>query len=164
MSDLKDEEEDKSPAPSCLSLKRDRSIGDPLNFRDEPGPSDTKQRAGSPAPSCLSLKSDWSRVQPLNFRDEPGPSDTNVTGLSLRLEKMSDLKDEEDDKSPAPSCLSLKRDRSRGDPPDFREEPGPSVTEQRAGSPAPSCLSLKSDWSRMQPLNFSDEPGPSDTK
>ncbi|XP_034095287.1 protein NLRC3-like isoform X2 [Gymnodraco acuticeps] len=76
MSDLKDDEEDTSPVPSCLSLKSDWSMWDPLNFSDEPGPSDTKQRAGSPVPSCLSLKSDGSMWRPLNFSNEPGPSDT----------------------------------------------------------------------------------------
>ncbi|XP_034082103.1 protein NLRC3-like isoform X2 [Gymnodraco acuticeps] len=77
---------------------------------------------------------------------------------------MSDLKDEEEDTSSVPSCLSLKSDRSRNSPPLFSDAPGPSDTKQRAGSPAPSCLSLKSDRSRGQPIYFSDEPGPSDTK
>ncbi|KAI4794631.1 hypothetical protein KUCAC02_031941 [Chaenocephalus aceratus] len=76
MSDLKDEEEDTSPVPSCLSLKSHGSMGDPPDFSDEPGPSDTRQRAGSPVPSCLSLKSDWSMRNPPVFSDEPGPSDT----------------------------------------------------------------------------------------
>ncbi|XP_033970566.1 NLR family CARD domain-containing protein 3-like isoform X2 [Trematomus bernacchii] len=65
-----------SPAPSCLSLKSDGSMWPPLNFSNEPGPSDTKQRAGSPAPSCLSLKSDGSIGEPPVFSKEPGPSDT----------------------------------------------------------------------------------------
>ncbi|XP_033942297.1 protein NLRC3-like isoform X4 [Pseudochaenichthys georgianus] len=45
-------------------------------FSNEPGPSDTEQRAESPVPSCLSLKSDRSMPEPLNFSNEPGPSDT----------------------------------------------------------------------------------------
>ncbi|XP_034077643.1 protein NLRC3-like isoform X15 [Gymnodraco acuticeps] len=76
MSDLKDEEEDTSPVPSCLSLKSDRSMWEPITFRNDPGPSDTKQRAESPVPSCLSLKSDRSMREPIKFRNEPGPSDT----------------------------------------------------------------------------------------
>ncbi|KAK5924414.1 hypothetical protein CgunFtcFv8_001284 [Champsocephalus gunnari] len=80
------------------------------------------------------------------------------------LEKMSGLKDEEEDTSSVSSCLSLKSDRSMGEPPDFSNEPGPSDTKQRAESPVPSCLSLKSDWSNDHPPNFSNEPGPSDTK
>ncbi|XP_034094431.1 protein NLRC3-like [Gymnodraco acuticeps] len=76
MSGLKDEEEDTSSVSSRLSLKSDWSKDRPPDFSNEPGPSDTKQRAESPVPSCLSLKSDWSKDFPLNFRNEPGPSDT----------------------------------------------------------------------------------------
>ncbi|XP_034004025.1 protein NLRC3-like [Trematomus bernacchii] len=114
MSDLKDKEEDTSSVPSCLSLKSDRSKEEPPDFRDEPGPSDRKQRAGSPVPSCLSLKSDRSIGEPINFRDEPGPSDTKQRAGS-----------------PVPSCLSLKSDRSIGEPINFRDEPGPSDTKRK---------------------------------
>ncbi|XP_063738294.1 protein NLRC3-like isoform X1 [Eleginops maclovinus] len=76
MSGLKDEEEDTSPVPSCLSLKSDRSMSEPIHFSDEPGPSDRKRRAESPVPSCLSLKGDRSKDQPIYFSTEPGPSDT----------------------------------------------------------------------------------------
>ncbi|XP_034092225.1 NLR family CARD domain-containing protein 3-like isoform X3 [Gymnodraco acuticeps] len=56
MSDLKDDEEDKSPVPSCLSLKSDGSMGYPINFSDEPGPSDTKgkRKSGVPVEETLS--------------------------------------------------------------------------------------------------------------
>ncbi|KAK5924376.1 hypothetical protein CgunFtcFv8_001248, partial [Champsocephalus gunnari] len=76
MSGLKDEEEDTSSVSSCLSLKSDWSKDRPLNFSDEPGPSDTKPRAESPVPSCLSVKSDRSKDWPPDFSNEPGPSDT----------------------------------------------------------------------------------------
>ncbi|KAI4797798.1 hypothetical protein KUCAC02_024845, partial [Chaenocephalus aceratus] len=86
MSDSKDEEEDTSSVSSCLSLKSDRSRGQPLNFRNEPGPSDTElekmsdskdEEEDTPSVSSwLSLKSDRSRGQPLSFRTDPGPSDT----------------------------------------------------------------------------------------
>ncbi|XP_071373155.1 NLR family CARD domain-containing protein 3-like isoform X2 [Centroberyx affinis] len=78
-----EEEEDRAESlvSSCLSMKSDWSKGSPLNFSNEPGPSDTKgqyhrQRAESPVPSCLSMKSDWSKASPLNLSNEPGPSDT----------------------------------------------------------------------------------------
>ncbi|XP_033995579.1 protein NLRC3-like [Trematomus bernacchii] len=99
MSDLKDEEEDRSPVLSCLSLKSDWSMFEPPFFSNEPGPSDSnmtlkqkdfslnelmmfktccfhRQRAESPVPSCLSLKSDQSMWDPPFFSNEPGPSDT----------------------------------------------------------------------------------------
>ncbi|XP_042259027.1 NACHT, LRR and PYD domains-containing protein 12-like [Thunnus maccoyii] len=57
-------------------MKSDRSKDRPLRFSNEPGPSDTRQRAESPVSSCLSMKSDWSKDRPLRFSNEPGPSDT----------------------------------------------------------------------------------------
>ncbi|XP_078019950.1 protein NLRC3-like isoform X3 [Epinephelus lanceolatus] len=77
MDDLEaDGDRSESPVSSCqLSLKSDRSKPLSLNFSNEPGPSDTKQRAESPVSSCLSMKSDWSKEQPPDFSHEPGPSD-----------------------------------------------------------------------------------------
>ncbi|XP_062265644.1 NACHT, LRR and PYD domains-containing protein 12-like isoform X2 [Platichthys flesus] len=83
---------------------------------------------------------------------------------------MSGYEEEEDRaESPGSSCLSLKSDWSRHEPPFFSNEPGPSHTEGqdhrlRAESPGSSCLSLKSDWSRHEPPFFSNEPGPSHTE
>ncbi|XP_034054687.1 NLR family CARD domain-containing protein 3-like isoform X6 [Gymnodraco acuticeps] len=56
MSDLKDEEEDKSSVSSCLSLKSDRSMGHRPTFSNEPGPSDTKgkRKSGVPVEEQLS--------------------------------------------------------------------------------------------------------------
>ncbi|XP_073346670.1 protein NLRC3-like [Pagrus major] len=77
------EEEDRaeSPVSSCLSMKSDRSKDLPLNFSNEPGPSDSevqsnRQRAESPVSSCLSMKSDRSKDLPIDFSNEPGPSDS----------------------------------------------------------------------------------------
>ncbi|XP_075939338.1 protein NLRC3-like isoform X3 [Anarhichas minor] len=75
---------------------------------------------------------------------------------------MSDLEEEADGSES--SHPSMKSDRSKGEPPPFRKEPGPSHTKLRAASPTPSCLSMKSDWSKGEPLNFSNEPEPSETK
>ncbi|KAL3047787.1 hypothetical protein OYC64_021874 [Pagothenia borchgrevinki] len=76
MSDLKEDEEDTSSVSSGLSLKSDRSMDPPPVFSNEPGPSDTKQRAGSTV-SMWSLKSDRSKGWlPPDFSNEPGPSDT----------------------------------------------------------------------------------------
>ncbi|XP_069368298.1 NACHT, LRR and PYD domains-containing protein 12-like isoform X1 [Paralichthys olivaceus] len=78
---------------------------------------------------------------------------------------------EEEDRAESPefSCVSLKSNRSKGQPPVFSNEPGPSHTKGedhrlRAESPEFSCVSLKSNQSKGNPLNFSNEPGPSDTK
>ncbi|XP_078020701.1 NLR family CARD domain-containing protein 3-like isoform X4 [Epinephelus lanceolatus] len=183
MADLEaDEDRSESPVSSCqLSLKSDWSMGDPPFFSNEPGPSDTKQRAESPVSSCLSVKSDRSRDFPPVFSNEPGPSDTKsespVSSCQLCLKGdwsmyeslnfsnepgPSDTKQRAE--SPVSSCLSVKSDRSRDFPPVFSNEPGPSDTKQRAESPVSSCLSVKSDRSRDFPPVFSNEPGPSDTK
>uniref|UniRef100_UPI0037E78637 NACHT, LRR and PYD domains-containing protein 12-like n=1 Tax=Semicossyphus pulcher TaxID=241346 RepID=UPI0037E78637 len=84
---------------------------------------------------------------------------------------MSVCVEEEEDRaeSGVSSCLSLKSERSKGLPPVFSNEPGPSDTKvqpnrQRAESAVSSCLSLKSDRSKGLPPSFSNEPGPSDTK
>ncbi|XP_061601307.1 protein NLRC3-like isoform X4 [Cololabis saira] len=87
------------------------------------------------------------------------------------VQKMDDCveKEEERPESAGSSCLSLKSDWSKDQPPKFSKEPGPSDTEsryrsQRPESPGSSCLSMKSDRSKDYPLTFSKEPGPSDTK
>ncbi|XP_067447114.1 protein NLRC3-like isoform X29 [Thunnus thynnus] len=184
MNDLEEEEDGaESLISSCLSMKSDWSKDPPLVFSNEPGPSDTnvtglplrlqkmndleeeEDGAESLISSCLSMKSDWSKDPPLVFSNEPGPSDTNVTGLPLRLQKMNHLEEEEDGaESLISSCLSMKSDRSKGGPPDFSNEPGPSDTKQRAESLISSCMSMKSDQSKHCPPHFSNEPGPSDTK
>ncbi|XP_048859422.1 NACHT, LRR and PYD domains-containing protein 3-like isoform X22 [Brienomyrus brachyistius] len=67
-----------SPVPSCFSLKSDRSLAQPINFREGPFPTDRSvlmKRADSPVPSCFSLKSDRSLAQPINFREGPFPAD-----------------------------------------------------------------------------------------
>ncbi|XP_048859280.1 uncharacterized protein LOC125726904 isoform X8 [Brienomyrus brachyistius] len=157
-----------SPVPSCVSLKSDRSIGIPINFREGPFPTDQSvlmERADSPVPSCVSLKSDRSIGIPINFREGPFPTDQSVLmeradspvpssvmpsplyelylyheGL-FPLTAHSVLMERAD--SPVPSCVSLKSDRSIGIPINFREGPFPtdqSVLMERADSPVPSSV------------------------
>ncbi|XP_070816039.1 protein NLRC3-like [Chaetodon trifascialis] len=83
--------------------------------------------------------------------------------MSVRVEE------EEEDRagSPVSSCLSLRSDRSKEEPPFFSHEPGPSdkacnYTTEGPESPMSSCLSTKSDRSKEEPPFFSSEPGPSD--
>ncbi|XP_048856617.1 NACHT, LRR and PYD domains-containing protein 12-like isoform X1 [Brienomyrus brachyistius] len=67
-----------SPVPSCVSMKSDRSMKQPVKFREEPFPTDQSvlmKRADSPVPSCVSMKSDVSMKQPIKFREEPFPTD-----------------------------------------------------------------------------------------
>nr|WPK86611.1 NLRC3-like protein 102 [Sebastes schlegelii] len=83
---------------------------------------------------------------------------------------MSDCVEEEEDrlKSLVSGRQSMKSDRSKGDPPVFSTEPGPSESKvqfrRRAESPVPSCLSMKSDQSMPKHPDFSNEAGPSESK
>ncbi|XP_019899012.2 NLR family CARD domain-containing protein 3-like isoform X1 [Esox lucius] len=95
-----------SPAPSCLSMKSDKSIGLPVNFRNEESMSpDQSESAGL---SCLSMKTDMSMGLPVTFGKEKKQPDQRVK------RKRSE--------SPAPSCLSMKTDMSIGLPVTFGNE------------------------------------------
>ncbi|KAM4597852.1 NACHT, LRR and PYD domains-containing protein 3-like [Polymixia lowei] len=72
-----------SPVLSCISMKSDRSMMDPMNFKD--GNHTTKQRIqqerpDSPVPSCISMKSDRSMMDPMNFNDRCNPELRNHQG------------------------------------------------------------------------------------
>ncbi|KAM9307008.1 protein NLRC3-like [Pholidichthys leucotaenia] len=141
------------------------------------------------------MRSDRSKDKPPRFSDEPGPSDsklknrrrrskawTHVRAKRRRLETESGLTDiikmeeeEERAESGGSTCLSMRSDRSKGHPPLFSDEPGPSDSkltdiikmeeeEDRAESGGSTCLSVRSDRSNDLPPFFSDEPGPSDSK
>ncbi|XP_059410883.1 NLR family CARD domain-containing protein 3-like isoform X2 [Carassius carassius] len=70
------------PDPSCVSVKSDTSMMEPIKFSDGPGTSDSPiwssegQRLECPDPSCVSVKSDTSMMEPLKFSDGPGTSDS----------------------------------------------------------------------------------------
>ncbi|XP_033182525.1 NACHT, LRR and PYD domains-containing protein 3-like [Anabas testudineus] len=72
------------PEPSCVSFKSDRSMFQPVNFKQQPS-SDTElkqQRPDSAGPgpelSCLSMKSDWSVDRPIDFKGQQPPAVTRV--------------------------------------------------------------------------------------
>ncbi|CAL8237766.1 unnamed protein product [Boreogadus saida] len=62
-----------SPGPSCVSMKSDRSMGEPWNFKDRNQSIEERrvqqQRADSPGPSCVSMKSDRSMDIPPLLKD-----------------------------------------------------------------------------------------------
>ncbi|KAM9306229.1 protein NLRC3-like isoform 3-T4 [Pholidichthys leucotaenia] len=77
--------------------------------------------------------------------------------------------EEEEDRaeSGGSTCLSMRSDRSRIDPPSFSDERGPSGDQSlhsRAEAASSTHLSMRSDWSMGVMPDFSDEPGPSDSK
>ncbi|XP_053345809.1 NACHT, LRR and PYD domains-containing protein 12-like isoform X2 [Clarias gariepinus] len=100
-----------SPEPSCISMKSDRSMDPPSNFKR--GDSSSvhsklqRKRSDSPEPSCISMKSDRSMDPPSNFKR----GDSSPVHSKLQI-KRSD--------SPEPSCVSMKSDRSMDPPPNFK--------------------------------------------
>ncbi|KAL0992413.1 hypothetical protein UPYG_G00093000 [Umbra pygmaea] len=60
-----------SSVPSCVSMKSDRSMNQPIEFREEPYSPIHQERPASFVPSCVSMKSDQSMVQPIELREEP---------------------------------------------------------------------------------------------
>ncbi|XP_062397868.1 NACHT, LRR and PYD domains-containing protein 3-like [Sardina pilchardus] len=98
------------PAPSCVSMKSDRSKGKAPNFREGGSHYDARpvdERTPPPAPSCVSMKSDWSKGKVPNFRE--GGSHYDARPVYERPHP------------PAPSCVSMRSDRSKGKAPNFRE-------------------------------------------
>uniref|UniRef100_A0A674DE53 B30.2/SPRY domain-containing protein n=1 Tax=Salmo trutta TaxID=8032 RepID=A0A674DE53_SALTR len=61
-----------SRVPSCVSMKSDRSMGQPIWFRKRDFSAEQspikQERPASPVPSCVSMKSDRSMGQPIWFR------------------------------------------------------------------------------------------------
>ncbi|XP_036419951.1 NACHT, LRR and PYD domains-containing protein 12-like isoform X2 [Colossoma macropomum] len=86
-----------SPEPSCVSMKSDGSMGEPLNFS-----------RGGGEPSCVSMKSDWSMGEPHNFRRVEGePSCVSMkSGWSME-EPLNFSRG-----GGEPSCVSMKSDQS----------------------------------------------------
>ncbi|XP_073326311.1 uncharacterized protein [Pagrus major] len=166
-------EEDRavSPVPSNVSMRSDRSMGEPLHFRKgKSGPCEG-DRSVSPVPSNVSMRSDRSMGEPLHFRKgQPGPfeGDRSVSPVPSNVSMRSDRSmgeplhfrkgqpgpyDQERAVSPVPSVGSMESDRL-GEPLDFsREEPDP-FEEDRSVSPVPSNASMRSDRSMGEPLHF----------
>ncbi|CAL8238510.1 unnamed protein product [Lota lota] len=94
-------------------------------------------------------------------REEGGPtSKTTLSGEHGHQSKAKSPEQQERADSPGPSCVSMKSDRSMGDPPVFKDgrpsrEESPEQQE-RADSPGPSCVSMKSDRSMKHPPYFKE--------
>ncbi|XP_063325234.1 NACHT, LRR and PYD domains-containing protein 3-like isoform X2 [Pelmatolapia mariae] len=71
------------------------------------------------------------------------------------------MMEEEEDRAESAgfSCPSVRSDRSKGQPPNFSGEPGPT-RGQRSQSAGSSCPSVRSDMSKGEVPHFSGEPGP----
>uniref|UniRef100_A0A8C9T334 NACHT, LRR and PYD domains-containing protein 12-like n=1 Tax=Scleropages formosus TaxID=113540 RepID=A0A8C9T334_SCLFO len=129
------EERSVSPVPSCISMKSDKSMPEPIYFKDgqsSAGVSVQQVRSGSPVPSCISMKSDKSMPEPIYFKDQQYSA-----GQSVQQERSV---------SPVPTCISMKSDKSMPEPIYFGGQSFAvqSVQEKSVISPIPSCSFMKS--------------------
>ncbi|XP_037641311.1 NLR family CARD domain-containing protein 3-like isoform X2 [Sebastes umbrosus] len=93
-----EQERAESPAPSCVSMKSNKSMDYPMVFKDckmQDSVSKTEQeRADSPAPTCVSMKSDKSMDYPMAFKRQDSVSkvlqETSevVTGRQTELDSI----------------------------------------------------------------------------
>ncbi|XP_078138045.1 uncharacterized protein LOC139918857 [Centroberyx gerrardi] len=120
-----------SPEPSCVSMKSDRSIEEPIEFKH--GRHSTEQRQDFKTdefPSCVSMKSDRSIEEPIEFKH--GHHSTEQ-----RLQQ--------------PSCVSMKSDRSIEEPIEFKH--GHHSTEQRQDFKESDLPSGQSDQEHQTDLD-----------
>ncbi|XP_034060762.1 NLR family CARD domain-containing protein 3-like isoform X2 [Gymnodraco acuticeps] len=155
-----------SPEPSPVSMRSDRSTGDPTAFnQSDLSPKTEEKRADSPAPSCVSMKSDRSMDYPTAFQQQhsiPKTEEKRVdfpssSCVSMKSDRSMDYPmafkrtEEKRADSPAPSCVSMRSDRSMDYPTAFKTE------AKQGDSPAPSCVSMKSDRSMDYPTAFQQQ-------
>ncbi|XP_071263974.1 sterile alpha motif domain-containing protein 9-like [Salvelinus alpinus] len=87
-------QEERAESPSCLSMKSDHSMGQPIDFHRGHGTRDKREGAESPTSSCVSMRSDRSMDPPINYKREFIPN---------RREGAD---------SPTSSCVSMRSDQS----------------------------------------------------
>ncbi|XP_039536189.1 NACHT, LRR and PYD domains-containing protein 3-like isoform X2 [Pimephales promelas] len=86
-----------NPESSCVSVKSDRSMGHPLNFKSgntRPSlsfeTSSVQQKSSNPESSCVSVKSDWSMEKPLHFKS--GDTQPDLSHDSKAAEVLNTLR------------------------------------------------------------------------
>ncbi|XP_077952474.1 uncharacterized protein LOC120813207 isoform X2 [Gasterosteus aculeatus] len=119
------------PAPSCVSMKSNRSMNPPMKFKDGPSVDarSHQQRGKSAEPRCLSMKSDRSQGRSIDFKDD------RSQGRSI---------DFKDDRSQGRS-IDFKDDRSQGRWINFKDD-------QSQGR----FIDFKDDQSQGRSIDFKD--------
>ncbi|XP_056613005.1 NACHT, LRR and PYD domains-containing protein 3-like isoform X3 [Triplophysa dalaica] len=140
-----DQKRSDSPEISCVSMKSDASMYEPMKFKDTSPDqrSIDQKRSDSPEISCVSMKSNASMYEPMKFKDT-SPDQRSVD------QKRSD--------SPEISCVSMKSDESMYEPMKFKDTSPDqrSIDQKRSDSPEISCVSMKSNASMYEPMKFKD--------
>ncbi|XP_076138736.1 NACHT, LRR and PYD domains-containing protein 3-like [Alosa pseudoharengus] len=91
-----------SPVPSCVSMRSDDSMREPLKFSS--GALQSNPKSVSPVPSCVSMRSDDSMMEPLKFSSGAPQSNPKMEGTSSNRRPPS----------PTPTRVSMKSDESMG--------------------------------------------------
>ncbi|CAM4640561.1 unnamed protein product, partial [Leuciscus chuanchicus] len=92
-----------SAESSCVSMKSEASMAEPMTFKGEHTSTDLRERSISPESSCVSMKSEASIAEPMTFKGEH-------TSTDLRERSIS----------PESSCVSMKSDTSIAEPMTFK--------------------------------------------
>ncbi|KAI7800360.1 putative NACHT [Triplophysa rosa] len=139
------EKQSDSSVASCVSMRSDGSMAQPLRFKDGNTSHGLMEQeiSDSLVASCISMKSDGSMAQPLRFK-------YGNTSHRLILQERLD--------SSVPSCISMKSDGSMAQPLRFKDgDTSHSLIEkERSDSSVASCIFMKSDGSMAQALRFKD--------
>ncbi|XP_047664184.1 NACHT, LRR and PYD domains-containing protein 3-like, partial [Tachysurus fulvidraco] len=82
-----------SPEPSCVSMKSDQSMGEPIHFRDSS--TDVRmmegKRSDSPEPSCVSMRSDVSMEPPLLFSNRDSSTDVRPQKSNISTNQLDSI-------------------------------------------------------------------------
>uniref|UniRef100_A0AAZ1XP01 FISNA domain-containing protein n=1 Tax=Oreochromis aureus TaxID=47969 RepID=A0AAZ1XP01_OREAU len=101
-----------------------------------------------PPPSSLSLQSDASKEEPFNFKSQLVSAAERLTEVQKKM-----MMEEEEDRaeSAGSSCPSVRSDRSKGQPPEFSGEPGPTRVDQQS-SEVPSGQSAQQHQTHLDSI------------
>uniref|UniRef100_A0AAQ4QST2 B30.2/SPRY domain-containing protein n=2 Tax=Gasterosteus aculeatus TaxID=69293 RepID=A0AAQ4QST2_GASAC len=109
------------PAPSCVSMKSNRSTEPPLEFKDVRPPVDARshqQRGKSPEPRCLSMKRDQSPHRSINFKDDQSIGHLIDFKDDQSIGHLIDFKDDQS----IGHLIDFKDDQSIGHLIDFKDD------------------------------------------
>ncbi|XP_023187354.1 NACHT, LRR and PYD domains-containing protein 4C-like [Xiphophorus maculatus] len=161
-----------SSTPSVVSLKSEKSMDFPLNYKDSSYSDFGEKMRNSSTPSVVSLKSEKSMDFPLNYKDssysdfgEKMRNSSTHNTVSLKSEKSMDFPlnyknssssgfGQKNRKSSAPSILSLKSEKSMDFPLNYKDSSYSSSWQKMRKSSTPSVVTLKSEKSMDFPLNY----------
>ncbi|XP_078016926.1 NLR family CARD domain-containing protein 3-like [Epinephelus lanceolatus] len=141
---------EKSPVPSCVSMKSDRSMGGLITFKDGRPSSDLliHQRPDSPGPEPEhDPDPDPRRVSP---KSDP----SHEHGIDVKRQKLSAAHfQQQREKSPVPSCVSMKSDRSMGGLITFKDgRPSSDLLVDQESSEVPSGQSAQQHQTHLDSI------------